>query len=164
MSNIWFTSDTHYGHKNIIKYCGRPFDSVEEMDNAMITNWNKVVRKGDHVYHLGDVMMGQNMAERLKTLRAQLNGRITLVLGNHDRGPGVYLKAGFDRVMRSYLYNDGKYGLIEMRHHPPKVEREHLFLCGHVHELWRVRGNTYNVGVDQWGFAPVNLDTLLSAG
>lgn len=51
---IWFTSDTHFGHKNILRFCKRPWNTVEEMDEGLIQNWNKVVGKDDIVFHLGD--------------------------------------------------------------------------------------------------------------
>ena len=54
MSNVWFSADAHYGHKRIIEYCDRPFESVDEMDRALIENWNEVVQPEDDVYFLGD--------------------------------------------------------------------------------------------------------------
>jgi calcineurin-like phosphoesterase family protein len=165
MPDMWFTSDTHYGHTNIIRYCGRPFTSTKEMDEAMVERWNKVVKPSDFVYHLGDLIMGQRIGERATALRARLNGKITLVLGNHDRGIKVYHDAGFDAVVRwRRLWLDA--GLVWMRHHPPQRPMdEHaeyrLMLCGHVHEKWKQKGKLVNVGVDQWDFTPVHLDTLL---
>ena len=59
--HIWVTSDTHFNHANIIKYCNRPFSSVEEMNETIIANWNKVVSQGDTVYHLGDFALGDKL-------------------------------------------------------------------------------------------------------
>ena len=79
---IWFTADSHIGHRNIIKYCKRPFSDVGEMNETLISNWNKVVGKNDYVFHLGDFSVGG--AAEWTSLLDCLNGRIFLVLGNHD--------------------------------------------------------------------------------
>lgn len=79
---IFFTSDTHFCHKNIISYAGRPFFSTEEMDKALIENWNSVVPEDGIVFHLGDFCFGGNT--QWKTIRKKLNGKIYLILGNHD--------------------------------------------------------------------------------
>lgn len=80
---IWFTSDTHYGHSNIIKYSERPFSSVEEMDQAMIDNWNMFVDHDDEVYHLGDFAYAD--VGRMKEIIYQLKGKKYFLPGNHDR-------------------------------------------------------------------------------
>jgi calcineurin-like phosphoesterase family protein len=83
MSNRWFTSDTHFGHANIISFCDRPFADFEEMDEALIANWNSVVGDDDVVYHMGDVAMGK--WDRWEGIFNRLNGYKILVVGNHDR-------------------------------------------------------------------------------
>ena len=81
-SEIFFVSDTHFGHTNIIKYCNRPFNNTDEMDKALINNWNAKVPKDGIVYHLGDFAWGSiNYWEKI---REQLNGEIILIYGNHD--------------------------------------------------------------------------------
>ena len=83
--NVWFTSDLHFHHTNILKYCNRPWATVEEMNN-----WNSVVKPGDDVYCLGDFCFGG--VEKLESILCArkedgsklLNGRIHLILGNHD--------------------------------------------------------------------------------
>jgi len=76
----WFTSDTHFGHANIIRYSNRPYDTTEEHDEALIANWNFSVQPNDEVYHLGDFSFGNKAMEILP----RLNGIIHLIKGNHD--------------------------------------------------------------------------------
>ena len=91
MNEIYFTSDTHFDHSNIIKYCSRPFKDVNHMNQLLITRWNETVPENGHVYHLGDFAF-HNSVEQLEALRSRLNGKITLILGNHDNFK-VYDKA-----------------------------------------------------------------------
>lgn len=81
-SKIYLTSDTHFGHEHILKFCKRPFSNTEEMDNAMIENWNKTVPQDGLVFHLGDFAWGGHPF--WKKIREQLNGEIILIKGNHD--------------------------------------------------------------------------------
>lgn len=81
--SIFFTSDTHFGHKNIIRYSERPFADFEEMDWKIVDQWNKTVGDTDVVYHLGDVAMGAS--DRWDNILKSLNGYKILVVGNHDR-------------------------------------------------------------------------------
>src|SRR3990167_8010996 len=79
---IWFTSDTHYWHKNIINYCNRPVGSIEEMNKFLIARYNEKVQPDDEVWHLGDfAFCGRDKAIEILE---QLNGHIHLVRGNHD--------------------------------------------------------------------------------
>lgn len=81
-SKIFFTSDTHVNHENIIKFCKRPFESVQEMNNEMVKRWNEKVPKDGIVFHLGDFAWGGYNV--WKEFREQLNGDIYLIKGNHD--------------------------------------------------------------------------------
>lgn len=82
--NCWFTSDTHFHHANIIKYCNRPFADTVEMNNALIENWNSVVGDNDLVYHLGDFAFGREDF-MFDMLIKRLKGKIVFLKGNHDR-------------------------------------------------------------------------------
>src|SRR6056297_2500022 len=91
MSDIWVISDTHFFHSNILKFTdsttgklirGSRFDSVEEMNECMLDNWNSVVKPGDKVYHLGDVFIGPK--EDFQKFWPKLNGGKRLIVGNHD--------------------------------------------------------------------------------
>lgn len=84
MSTVWFTSDTHYGHANVIQYSKRPFKDVEEMDEALIENWNEVVRPGDLVYHLGDFSFHRDF-KKTSEISRRLLGQKYLIFGNHDK-------------------------------------------------------------------------------
>jgi calcineurin-like phosphoesterase family protein len=80
---VWFTSDTHFGHANIVTYSGRPFADVNEMDEALVLNWNAVVKPGDVVYHVGDFALCD--AEIATKIVKRLAGQKYLVFGNHDK-------------------------------------------------------------------------------
>lgn len=77
----WLTSDTHFWHANVIKYCNRPFADANEMNEKLILNWNEVVQPGDRVIHLGDFSLA---ARAVETVVPRLNGNIELIMGNHD--------------------------------------------------------------------------------
>ena len=80
--HTFFTSDTHFNHANIIKFCNRPFKDVEQMNETLIANWNRVIGPNDTVFHLGDFCLG-GAAEWTKVLD-RLNGKIYLIMGNHS--------------------------------------------------------------------------------
>jgi calcineurin-like phosphoesterase family protein len=182
MTNTWFTSDTHFGHARIIELCGRPFDSVDAMNEAIIDNWNAVVKPDDFVIHMGDVAMG-TLAESLP-LVGRLNGVKALVPGNHDRifseNKPAYRKRFlpayqdvFDLIWQEYTYLM-PYG-FDVCHFPFEgdsheedrhadlrpVDRGSWLIHGHVHTEWKVRGRQINVGVDVWDFTPVHLDQIM---
>lgn len=88
MSNYWFTSDLHLGHQNVIKYCNRPYDSVDEMNEDIIRRINSLVGNDDDLYIVGDVCMGK-IHETLELIK-QINGLKILIVGNHDRPWGEF--------------------------------------------------------------------------
>lgn len=183
----FFTADQHFGHTNVIRYSGRPFADAEEMGRALVALHNAVVSPGDDVWHLGDFALDERLVPRFLP---QLAGRHYLVAGNHDRCHPCHRKweskrrkyrdYGFVEVLtEAELPAEG--GPFRLCHLPyagasgadsagePRypefrpVPDGRWLLCGHVHELWRVRPEEQmiNVGVDQWGYAPVSLETLV---
>lgn len=82
IDNIYFTSDHHFGHNNVIRYCKRPFKYMDEMHEFMIDSWNSTVKPNNHVFHLGDMFFYK--ARYRNEILNRLNGYIYLILGNHD--------------------------------------------------------------------------------
>jgi calcineurin-like phosphoesterase family protein len=173
--SIFFTADTHFGHNKIIEYCDRPFASIDEHDNALIARWNAAVSPDDTVFHLGDLSFLPR--ERTEEILEQLNGRIEMVLGNHDfykrhNRPGYETPVAvwFPHIHnRSWVVDVSPATRYELVHRPEDaLGVTHVVLCGHVHEKWKTRtvyrvGGDYtviNVGVDQWGYAPVSTEQL----
>jgi len=162
---IWFTADQHFRHENIIKYCYRPYDSVKVMDSALVQNFNRVVGMEDITYHLGDIAMdGPENKWKVKRIIDKLNGKHVLIYGNHDRmNPFHYVDMGFLHV-HTYLHLP-EYDL-HLVHDPAMAQdRDKMWLCGHVHNVFKVseNGNIVNVGVDVWGYTPVSLEEVLAA-
>lgn len=155
----FFTSDTHFGHVNIIKYCNRPFTSVEEMDNTLIHNWNAIVRPEDTVYHLGDFAVGGGPAAPY--LR-RLNGTIHFCLGNHDKRL-VSAYSGFIPHVKEVSAENQK---IVLCHYAMKVwngsHKGDWQLYGHSHGTLPddPTALSCDVGVDCWNYFPVSMEQL----
>jgi len=158
--NTFFTSDTHFSHKNIIRYCSRPFASVEEMDATMIQRWNEKVKPGDRVFHLGDFCFGQR--EQVLAMTRKLNGHIVLIVGNHDSigQPSNYGFAEKHQLLTAKI--NGTY--ITMCHYAMRIwERSHYdswHIFGHSHGTLEAIGKSWDVGVDNNGFAPLEFEEL----
>jgi calcineurin-like phosphoesterase family protein len=163
MSNIFFTSDTHFSHSNIIKYCNRPYKDILEMNEALISNWNNLVKKGDLVYHLGDFGFGS--FEDLKKIRERLNGEICFIRGNHDKT--IKNQASlFTWVKEYYEMKLDKIDII-LCHYPfltwNKEYHGSIALSGHTHSDKRVVTQSkkgIHVGVDAWNYTPVSWDQI----
>lgn len=155
---IWFISDTHFGHNNVIKYCNRPFENTEEMDKALINNWNNLVSKDDIIYHLGDVAMTTNK-ERLRNYLSKLNGYKILVKGNHDsRKSKDYLELGFNLV-----YNKPVVVGPFICSHKPIINDIGIYknVHGHTHDFVLKDDVHINVCVETRNYRPVLLTDLI---
>lgn len=159
--NIYVISDTHFSHGNIIKYCNRPFSTIDEMNSTMIENWNKTVRDQDIVYHLGDVYFGEGASSILPALK----GRKRLILGNHDDGKSKVLQGAFQKISMWRMFPE--FGLL-LTHVPvhestlaenpkrPKMRNVH----GHIHDKPSPSNQHYNVSVEQINYTPINIEEL----
>ena len=165
---IYFTSDLHLGYPKVIKNRNRPFDTVEEMNETLIANYNSLVSKKDTVYLLGDLTQKLEPQEA-NSLLSRLNGKKTLLLGNHDK----YYKydAKIFKEMCDYKYLTDKKVPIALMHYPilawNRYRHGSMMLHGHIHstgeynERNRVEGiRRYDVGVDANHFYPVSLDEI----
>lgn len=170
---VWFTSDLHFWHKNICKYCNRPFETMEEMNQALINNWNSVVKEDDTVFVLGD--MGFCGYDKLEPLMSQLNGKKYLIQGNHDSDKIVF------RLYEANIIED-YYKMIEVTiigdeecpdqqltlcHFPmidwPNKERGAWMVHGHQHQLPETPSCSvmhWDVGVDKNNLKPVSFEQL----
>jgi calcineurin-like phosphoesterase family protein len=154
MSETYLISDTHFGHANSLTFKRadgeplRPFSSVEEMDETLVSNWNSVVKPTDKVIHLGDVVINK----KFLSIMERLNGKKKLIMGNHDeQNASVYLK---------YFYDVKAYRIFDtcvMSHipvHPAQLERFSANVHGHLHSNFVLKPDGtrdyhfYNVSCD----------------
>lgn len=166
---VFFTSDTHFCHANIIQFCNRPFQDIVQMNRTLIDNWNRMIGKDDVVFHLGDFAFGGIMT--WNRILDRLNGRITLIVGNHDiknMRPAI-MERFEDVAFEMYVEIDEQ--RIVLNHNP--------FLCyggsydnvwqlfGHVHTRRNYNGRDkerlpmlfptqYDVGVDNNNYSPIS--------
>lgn len=169
---ILFTSDTHFGHENVIKYSKRPFADKHEMNEALIRNWNAMVKPDDTIYHLGDVCF-MGVTEAQKTFD-RLNGKIHLIYGNHDQviKKNKSLQARFETICEYYELNipdascERGSQKIVLCHFPMiswnKMGRGAIMLHGHCHGNLKYPfvGRILDVGVDVHNQTPITYDQV----
>lgn len=165
---IFLTSDPHFGHANIIRYTDRPFSSVEEMDETLIKNFNRVVGPDDTLYILGDFSMHRDF-DKLIYYRDQLNCKhIHLIYGNHDIRIGLTV---FESAS-DYLEINYHHTRFCLSHYPflswHGREQGAIMCHGHIHAKKRTneinqwqRLRRFDVGVDANDYTPVSLDYIL---
>jgi len=173
--NIFFTSDLHFCHNKEFLYVPRGFTNVQDMNEALVENWNKVVKPNDEVYNLGDFAL--NDIEAAIPYINQLNGKIYWLLGNHDTDkkrvkildecPNVW------EIGYAYLIKHEKKFSIYMSHYPTltanydekKFSQHVIAVHGHTHQAgnWIDKKNpfTYHVGVDSHNCTPVHIDEVI---
>jgi len=186
---IFFSSDQHFGHRNVLRFCGRPYKDEKEMAKALIDNWNSVVTNDDIVVSMGDFFWF-NDSHSIKKCIDKLNGKeIYLVLGNHDK------RESFRRVTDERFHIVDGVTHIFLRcedenrwyqktfeivccHYPLMTwshrDRGAINLFGHIHSGWLRscddydqnlplwRGQQLDVGVDNQNFTPVSFEDVLA--
>lgn len=169
---IFFTSDTHFGHANIIDYVNRPFKTVEEMDEIILNNINKTVFSSDTLYILGDFTCGGSYTKCMKYRSKIFCKNVHLILGNHDKR---FIFNGKESPFESEkdYYEIRKFNQLFCLSHYPMLSwngRDHdsIMLHGHIHsnkrsnEINKWQGiKRYDVGVDANNYTPVSIDSLI---
>lgn len=151
----YFTSDEHMAHRNIIKYCNRPFDSVEEMDTTIIHNHNEMVSKNDVVIHLGDFTLKKQKKEVYEYIQ-QLNGTHMFLRGSHDRWLNKNHQMIWEKIIEGVFIVACHYAMrVWARSH---YNSWHIY--GHSHGQLESQGKSHDVGVDNNNFYPVSFDQL----
>ena len=166
---IYFTADTHFGHKNVLKLCDRPFETIEEMNETFIENWNKRVTGSDTVYMVGDMFF---RCEDPEAILRRLHGKKHLIVGNHDSSwmSKVNVEKYFKSVELMAITSDGTHA-VTLCHYPLlswKHAKTSYMIHGHIHAntdmdfgpMILARENVLNAGVDLNGFQPVTFDEL----
>lgn len=168
---IWFTSDTHFDHANILTFTRpdgsplRPFASVEEMNETIIERWNAVVKPSDHIYHLGDVTMARGKAwTHIDTILARLHGHKRICLGNHDQLQSAWYFRQFEKIKAINVLDNIAFTHIPI--HPESLGRFKANVHGHLHANRVITSSNHldsrylSVCVEQTDYTPVSLDAL----
>jgi len=169
MKQIFFSSDHHFLHNNVIKYCNRPYENHEVMNEDLIQKWNAKVGKKDLVYYLGDFAIDKHKPQKVHTdldsILNRLNGEKILVYGNHDE---VYLDFYRPYFIQIEKYLDLKINDLKLSlfHYPIEEWRDQSKGCIHLHGHCHGKSpsilfNRYDVGVDCNDYEPKALDEIL---
>ena len=168
---IYFTSDTHFGHDREFIYGPRGFKNLHDMENTIITNWNKTVKPEDEVYLIGDFFLGTDL-DFVRNTIDNLNGSIHIIRGNHDTDAKIDLYKNLAKIIDVEWAKVIKVGgrSFYLSHYPtltadlnssPKHAVFNLF--GHTHskkKFYEDRPYMYNIAVDAHNFTPVSIDEI----
>ncbi len=169
MTTLFFTADHHFGHKRILEYSERPFESIEAMDQAMIERWNEKVGPEDEIYHLGDV--GLCSPGKLRKILAQLNGKIYLIKGNHEKSALTcrerfeWIKDYYELAVPDPDHDRGRQPIV-LFHYALRVwNASHwgtYHLYGHTHGTLPddPKARSFDIGVDCHNFYPLSYDEV----
>ena len=154
---IFFTADTHFNHTNVIRYCHRPFGSSDEMNEALIVNWNSVVTTRDEIYHLGDFGFRDST-----DILSRLNGKIYFIEGSHDKHliNSPNFRARVTVLPKYYTLKVDNLRIILCHYCMRTWPRSHhgtWHLHGHSHGNLGAIGKSLDVGVDNHSFFPWSL-------
>jgi calcineurin-like phosphoesterase family protein len=174
MRDIWLISDTHFGHSNILGFRdkdanlirGNLFSSVEEMDEYMITQWNRYVKPGDIVYHLGDLFFGDK--ETFLSNFKRLNGKKRLIVGNHDDIKWIAQRELFEKIMMWRMFPE--FGLL-LTHTPQHESTMYegrfknfpeppLNVHGHIHQNPSPTPMHRCVCVEHIDYTPIHIEDV----
>lgn len=170
---IYFTSDLHINHTNIINYCDRPFKNVDDMNKYIITHWNNTVQQNDTVYILGDMFFHHKATTKqyVTNILQTLNGKKILIRGNHDRDIQIYKRLDIPVyeelkmfianrlcLLSHYPYRPSFFKNLwqrirgfKVKHHDKRpINNGLILLHGHTHQFDKVRDRSIHVGWDAW--------------
>jgi len=156
MQETYLISDTHFYHKRVLQFEDRPFETIEDMNETLIANWNKIIKPEYLVFHLGDVAL--TGFDNAQSIISRLNGYKFLIKGNHDSHSSRYYKdMGFDEVSAYPIIFRDKYVLS----HAPQwglIDTQYFNIHGHLHSHGSKYDdrNFYNVCVERNDYKPVN--------
>ena len=158
--SIWFSSDHHFGHRNIIKFCKRPFKDVQEMDEIMIQKWNAVVKPDDLVYYIGDFQISDDPDKYLP----RLNGRKILIKGNHDYEHPAVIESDHWEETHDILVRSINNCKITLCHYAmrvwPSAHKGSLMLYGHSHNRLIGSSQSLDVCADGWDYTPISMKQI----
>ena len=152
---IFFTADQHYGHSNIIDYCNRPFEDVNEMDKTLVMNHNAVVRDGDTVVHGGDFSMHSKYEYVLQRYVSVLKGEHIFLTGSHDK----WLRKSPYQTLHIWERTIEKQFVVVCHYAMRTWAKSHYNsyqLYGHSHGRLEPIGKQWDIGVDNNHFYPVS--------
>ena len=171
---IFVISDTHFNHANILTFkdsLGKPcrkFSSVEEMNEVMIERWNNVVRDGDTIYHLGDVLFGNDKDDWLNKNMPRLRGKKRLIFGNHDDPKHFVGKGHFSKTMLWRMFPEFNCLLTHVPVHPSTLgegrfdfDKPVINIHGHIHTNESPEGPYKCVCVEQTNYTPVAIEDIV---